>query len=112
MLKTEEMYRIYNERPENERTNDDYFKSLAVCQAKYLNALATKHGLSISCGSKWEVQPSFLVTGRGSQYLVARVYQCINKEWRAYFDVDNPTHKEVSFVNSIFLAIEAMNEKL
>lgn len=111
MIKAKDLYWIYEHRPEEERTNDKYFQVCARSHAQYLNALATNHKLSISINDNWNEQPTFLVTGRGSPYLVARVYLSING-WRAFFDSDVVTRSEVSFVNAIFNAIDDMMEKL
>lgn len=112
MIKAKDLYRIYLQRPEEERTNDSYFKALANSQAKYLNAVATNGNLTISLGSYYEDAPRFYVYGRNSRYLLARVYPAISGQWHAFFDIDNPVRSEVHLVDCIFNAIAAMEEKL
>ena len=113
MVKTKDLYQIYEQRPEEERTNDKYFRTSAGSWAQYLNALASNYKLSISVSDGYYVkeQPTFIVTKRNSKYFIARVYLA-NDGWHAFFDKDNPVRCEVSVVNSIFNAIDDMMEKL
>lgn len=115
MLKGQDLYWIYEQRPEEERTNDGYFKSCAACQADYINLRAKHLGMMVTLKPDYRDLYSyvFCIAYKHGKTEYATVYKNRKREWIADLHYGGwVTKQELGLVMQILQAIEQMEEKI
>lgn len=116
MLKGKDFYWIYETRPEDERTDDEFYKDMADSYADYLNITGTY----MACGPygitfKENEKAFYVYSGCDSSAVVAALVSIIGEDGvrRWYFEMQ-PCLLEVGvirFVDALYNAINTMGTR-